>query len=209
MNESEYDELHDYVLGLSDDTQAKRVEQRLKESAALRQEAAVLYETLTNQAADLPTAEPSKSLLTSIVDTVRGENPFAGFVDRLADFLDLDRARVKSILNKSRHNETQWVPSGMPGITYLNVEPGPARADHECQLVRMEPHSRFPLHGHKSDEWGFVIQGEVREDSGEIYRPGDIVFKDQTSHHSFVASGDQPFLFFVIHGGLEFDMNPS
>ena len=90
-------------------------------------------------------------------------------------------------------------------FTYLTVEAGPARIGQECQLVRMQPQVRFPRHGHQSDEWGFVIQGEVTEDSGKIYRPGDIVFKDQASQHSFVASSDQPFLFFVIHGGLEFE----
>ena len=46
--------------------------------------------------------------------------------------------------------------------------------------------------------------GGAEEDSGAIFRPGDIFHRPANSRHGFRALPGEPFLFAVIlHGGFE------
>jgi quercetin dioxygenase-like cupin family protein len=129
---------------------------------------------------------------------------FEGFIDRLGVFLDLPEQDVRDILDGVLDSDESWRPNGLPGIFLKPITAGTRHSASDCALVHMEPGTVFPRHGHRGDEWGFVLQGEALEDNGRKAKPGDIVFQTRAGTHSFAATGEQVFMFFSISDGLEF-----
>jgi putative transcriptional regulator len=86
-----------------------------------------------------------------------------------------------------------WHPAG-PGLSRCRLEGFPAE---EVGLVRAEPGTKVPAHGHAGPEATLVLEGGLR-DGGRTYRRGDIAFCDETVEHSPEVAGREPCLYLVV-----------
>ncbi len=148
---------------------------------------------------------PGNALREQLLQSVQQPHRFDAFIARLSDFLDLSADRVKALLLQIElAPNTPWQTSELPDICFLPFQGGPKTNGRECFLMHMQPGHTFPEHRHHGDEWGFVLQGQIQEDSGRCYAPGDMVYRSADDTHALTATGDQPFVFAVIlQGGIE------
>ena len=200
------DKLIDYILGLSNESERQLIEANIQTSTDLQERIAQLYDTLAIPALTSEPIDPTDKLSMRILKSIEISNSFEGFIDRLTVFLDLPEQRVRELLGSIKYVEHDWRESGLPGVLKKEFKGGPRHTDSECVLIWMKPNAIFPSHGHLGDEWGFVLQGEAEEDSGRVYKSGDIVYQTTDSKHTFTATGDMPFIFFVIHNGISFSL---
>ena len=57
-------------------------------------------------------------------------------------------------------------------------------------VYRMAPGTTTAAHVHESDEHFLVLEGDLRDHDGYVYRPGDLVMLDQgTMHDSTTVEG--------------------
>ncbi len=152
-------------------------------------------------------AAPSPHLRGAVLATVAPGTRFEGFVRRLATFLDLGELRARELVAQvSRVSSDPWVDDTVDKVRLLHFDGGPRVAEADCGLVHVEPGSSYPLHRHRGDEWAFVLQGNAEEDSGRVWRPGDLVRNPAGSVHAFRALGPEPFVFAVVlHDGIDFE----
>ena len=205
MNSFNDDSLIDYVLGLATESERQLIEEGMEQSASLRDRVASLRDTVAMPGLAVVPMQPDSDLQNQIFNSIGPVPTYSGFVGRLSVFLDLPEKRVSEILAYLESPEKYLEQSGLPGIRKLEVEAGLRHADSDCALFLMERESVFPQHSHLGEEWGFILQGEAREDSGRRYQPGDIVYKTKEQKHSFTSIGKLPFVFFVVHNGISFD----
>ena len=61
---------------------------------------------------------------------------------------------------------------------------------HEVFIVQFEPESYSSLHKHKGYEEFYVIDGELIDDDGKVFKKGDyIIFEKGTKHSSYSKTG--------------------
>lgn len=154
---------------------------------------------------------PRPALREMLLATLDEGSRFAGFVRRVASFLDLDPERTRTLLDRVADVAgPAWEDGRRPGVRLHHFDGGPRLAGAHCGLVYVEPGVSYPMHRHRGDEWAFVLQGTAREDSGRLWAPGDVVQSPEGSRHSFRALGPQPFVFVVaVHGGIEHEPAPG
>ncbi len=198
------DKLVEYVLGVLEDDERTAIETELASSASLRARITRLYDTLATPALATQPVEPAGNLDARIQESVAHPDRFHGFLDRLTVFLDLPEPRVRELLDGIERAAGEWAPSELPGVRMRRFEGGPRLSGSECALLWIGPGGSFPRHEHLGHEWGFVLQGEAEEDSGKVYKPGDIVHKPPGSTHLFTARSDAPFVSFVVYNGISF-----
>ena len=64
------------------------------------------------------------------------------------------------------------------------------RLEHEVFIVKFEPESSSSLHKHKGYEEFYVIEGELIDDDGKVFKKGDYIkFKKGTTHSSYSKNG--------------------
>ena len=57
-------------------------------------------------------------------------------------------------------------------------------------VYRMEPGARTDAHEHMGDEEILILEGELVENDGTVYRPGDLVWLGKgTEHSSYAPNG--------------------
>ena len=57
-------------------------------------------------------------------------------------------------------------------------------------VYRMAPGATTTAHVHESDEHFLVLEGDLRDHDGHVYRPGDLVMLEKgTEHHSTTVEG--------------------
>ena len=87
----------------------------------------------------------------------------------------------------------------LPGVEWLPLSGG-AEADKEVYLIRFGPGSRSHPHIHQGSEEFLVLDGELTDDDGMIFRPGDFVrFESGSKHSSFSEEGCT--LLVILAGG--------
>ena len=86
-----------------------------------------------------------------------------------------------------------WRPAG-PGISRCRLDGFPAE---DVGLVRAEPGTRVPAHGHAGPEATLVLEGGLN-DGGRTYFRGDIAFCDETVEHSPEVAGREACLYLVV-----------
>jgi quercetin dioxygenase-like cupin family protein len=77
----------------------------------------------------------------------------------------------------------------VPGQSFLQLDDSqpPGVGFH---IYRMAPGSSSQPHEHTSAEQFYVIQGELEDNDGHVYRPGDLVFLSRgTQHFSTTRTG--------------------
>ena len=87
----------------------------------------------------------------------------------------------------------------LPGVEWLPLSGG-AEADKEVYLIRFGPGSRSHPHIHQGSEEFLVLDGELTDDDGMVFRPGDFVrFEPGSGHSSFSEEGCT--LLVILAGG--------
>ena len=87
----------------------------------------------------------------------------------------------------------------LPGVEWLPLSGG-ANVGKEVYLIRFGPGSRSHPHVHRGSEEFLVLDGELTDDDGMIFRPGDFVrFESGSKHSSFSEEGCT--LLVILAGG--------
>lgn len=201
------DKLAEYALKTLDDETARALAAEIANSAQQQAALREIEDALTLLAeAEQPIA-PSAQLRARVLNAVRQETRFSGFIERLCDFFDLPRETVASQLSLlNQVHAKPWQMNAFPGTHLLHFDGG-ARiaANADCGLVYVEPGNRIAAHRHLGDEWSLVLQGELRETGSAIYYPGDRLHRRAGSVHAIESVGSDALIFAaVLIEGLEF-----
>ena len=87
----------------------------------------------------------------------------------------------------------------LPGVEWLPLSGG-AEADKEVYLIRFGPGSRSHPHIHQGSEEFLVLDGELTDHDGMVFRSGDFVrFEPSSEHWSFSEKGCT--LLVILSGG--------
>ena len=86
----------------------------------------------------------------------------------------------------SPYNRYGDVSSGLKWLRLSKNE----EHEHEVFIVQFEPESSSTLHKHKGYEEFYVIDGELIDDDGKVFKKGDYIkFEKGTKHSSLSKTG--------------------
>jgi len=72
-------------------------------------------------------------------------------------------------------------------VVQLNTSKPPGVGFH---IFRMAPGTTTTAHRHTGDEEFYIIEGDLTDNDGTEYKPGDLIFmKEGTEHHSTTKNG--------------------
>jgi anti-sigma factor ChrR (cupin superfamily) len=85
-------------------------------------------------------------------------------------------------------HETPFLPYDMegpvqPDISWLPVSYDEATGEG-CYLMRMEPGAVTIAHDHAGMEEFLILEGDLVDDDGVVFRAGDLVSYDAGTHHN-------------------------
>lgn len=202
------DILPELLLGTLDLPARQAAEHHLVGCERCRAEAARLSPGVEGLMALVDAMEPPPGVLARVVAEMEGPGRFARFAGKVAAFFDLTREKALAVL-ESLSDPGAWQPGPAEGIQVLPVEAGPAKAGMLAAFVRVPPGARFPRHTHHGHEWNLVLEGGFREDSGHEVWPGEVLEKDESTTHDFVAlEGPACIAAALLNGELSFDETP-
>ena len=197
----------EYALGLLDPEMRRELERELDRSAVARRELSKVMEGLEATALASPEVAPSPRLRETILASLGPATRFEGLRERLSTFLDLSAKSTRELVAEIAHvarRDGPWEDDQVPGLRLLHFDGGVRVAEAHCGLVHIEPGTLYPPHRHRGDEWAFILQGCAEEDSGAVWRPGDLVHQPAGSTHAFRVVGNEPFVFAVVlYEGLD------
>lgn len=196
--------LVEYALGTIDENDRKRVEEELSQSRDLQRELQIIEESLAEIALDLPPIAPSPGARAKLLAAIDGD-PFAPFVDRVAEMFDLGMQRMREIFTWI-DNATKWESGPLEGVQLMHFEGGPRLAGVDTGLVRMAAGLHFPPHRHDGEERSMILRGTYYDEvDGKTYGPGDMVVMPAGSEHSFVVGKEEDLLFaLALKNGIQF-----
>jgi anti-sigma factor ChrR (cupin superfamily) len=202
--------LIEYALGILDQDTRAVMKGELEASVENRQRLSELEELLATLALTVEPVSPSRRVRDQMLASLNPETRFEAYVDRLAKLFDLKLRRIRELLDAlASVPGTSWEANEIPGVHLLHFDGGRRVAGADCGLIHVAPGREFPVHRHLGDEWVSVLQGLAREDSGRIFRPGDLIHRAPGTTHTFRTSGDEPFVFAVVlFEGLEWVSDP-
>jgi len=149
-----------------------------------------------------PAPLPS-ALRARILASVKAESRFLSFADQVAALVDVAVDRAKELL-LGIDAEESWGDSIVPAMRLYNFDGGPSVANAITGFVRMPPGSAFPHHVHVGQETVLVLQGQFREDNGDVVGPSEKKVSDAGSAHSFeVLDGPELIYLVVVQEGVE------
>tara|TARA_B100000945_G_scaffold241081_1_gene197138 strand:+ start:48 stop:398 length:351 start_codon:yes stop_codon:yes gene_type:complete len=100
----------------------------------------------------------------------------------------MERRRIIKTEEKyfSPYNRYGAVSSGLKWLPLSKYE----KLEQEVFIVQFEPESSSSLHTHKGYEEFYVIDGELIDDDGKVFKKGDYVkFEKGTEHKSHSKTG--------------------
>ncbi len=197
--------LIEYMLGVLDKAAREKLEREHLNSPEGQRELTELEGLLSNLALTVEPIHPTEQLRQKVLASLEPETRFESYVDRLAQFFDMGIDRVRDLLTTiDKVCDPPWEESGIPGTRFLHFNGGQRVASAHCGLVHIEPGDGNPKHQHFGDEWAFILQGRLQEDSGQVWTSGDIVYKTPGSSHTVHAIGDEPCIYAaVLYGKFE------
>jgi putative transcriptional regulator len=202
------DILPDLLMGTLDQPDRQAAERHLAGCERCRAELARLSPGVEGLMTLVDAMEPPPVVLARVVAEMESPGRFARFAEKVAAFFDLTREKALAVL-ESLSDPGAWQPGPAEGIQVLPVEAGPGKAGMLAAFVRVPPGTRFPRHTHRGHEWNLVLEGGFREDSGHEVWPGEVLEKDESTTHDFVAlEGPACIAAALIHGELSFDEAP-
>lgn len=151
-----------------------------------RAELAQLRRTVGALAHLAPPVAPPPQLAERLFGMVEGPDRFARHAPRVAALFDVDEPQARTLLRSlAGSDEGAWHPGPVPAVQLIPVAGGPAVAGKLVGFARMRAGTRFPTHRHQGHESVFVLQGGMREDSGEEFWPGELNAQPHGSSHGF------------------------
>lgn len=96
-------------------------------------------------------------------------------------------------------SEREW-QAMTPTIKAKTLWSDPA-TKRRAQLTRFEPGAKLPLHRHAGDEFLYVIEGSISDESGTV-AAGSVGYRPDGCTHS-VTSKNGATVFAIISGGIE------
>ena len=191
--------LTQYALGILDDEESRAIQREISASPTLQKELIMIRQALQPLALAEKPIHPSDHLRNNVLSSIRDQTRFDGFIERFADFFDLDRPTSENFLVKiDLESDPVWKSTLFPGVTLMKFSGGSRVAMATCGIIRVKPGKLFPAHQHQGNEEILVLQGEARDDKGYIFAPGDRFHFSAGSRHSFHILGDETFVFAVV-----------
>jgi anti-sigma factor ChrR (cupin superfamily) len=201
MTEHVVERLTDLVVGFLTQSEVAEVEAHLAGCEACSSERAAFEGVVHSLSLSLEPVDPPPALRQSILDAVAsGPDRFAPMFDRLSALFDIAVDTARDYLARLTDPEG-WVEL-MPGLTYLDLEGGPA-APGTVGLVCLDEGVRFPVHKHVGVEHVLVLKGGIRDMSGDEIWAGDMAEMPDGSEHWFEALGPEGLIYAVVVGDVE------
>ena len=96
----------------------------------------------------------------------------------------------RRVRNIHRDEFEPFVLDGAPceGETVLQLDEQVPRGTG-FHVYRMAPGATTTAHVHESDEHFLVLEGDLRDHDGYVYRPGDLVMLEQGTEHNSTTVG--------------------
>ena len=165
---------------------------------------AQLLDALAMSAALAPLTAPPPRLKQRLMEAIR--QPQLAFFDRVAQLLQIGLDEARQLLESFDNLDERglWEEGGA-GIWLRHLNLGPRFSQAVVGLVRVEPGVAFPHHVHLGIEHVLVLQGGLRDISGAVSLPGDLVIMPAESGHTFEAlPGDELRYLAVVQHGVDF-----
>lgn len=131
-----------------------------------------------------------------------GRDRFLPFLDRMMALFDLPEADAAGHLH-SIDDDDAW-DDMLPGVRFRDFDGGEALGDAHGGLVRLQPGESFPHHTHVGEERVLVLQGQLVDDHGQRYRPGDLVVSADGSAHLLTAVGEREAVYAAVVTAIVF-----
>ncbi len=204
---NEDNKLAEFALKILDPETEQALRAEIESSASSRSALREIEDALTLLAdAEQPIA-PSTQLRDRVLNALQRETRFAGFAERLSDFFNLQRETIEKHLSSLDHVSAKtWQIDAFPGTHLYHLDGGPLiEANADCGLVYVEPGQKIATHRHLGEEHSFILQGQLKEDNGAIFYPGDYMHRSAGSVHALQSVGNEPLIFAaILIEGLEF-----
>lgn len=198
------DEVLDYVLGAMEPAGVQAFEAALARDPELAARVREAEELLAAQALLLPPVSPSPQGRTRLLEALVPTG-WSAFAERAGRVWDLSVEAVRAVFRDAM-DAARWEPGPVPGTWLFHLEGGPATAGADVGIVRFEPGTVFPRHGHGESEHYVVLDGLLHDDAGHDERPGDLVRREGDGRHGFVVDPAGPaHIAIVLRGGLHLD----
>lgn len=203
--------LIEYALGALDAHACAEVEHALSTSAELRAELAAVTDTLDElDSVTAPMTSPAPALRDRLFASIADATPYEGFVNRFTDMFDVAATTARTLLDHLKDvSSSDWELNNTPGVRLLHFDGGARVAHQDCGFVNLEAGVVFPTHRHGKDECALMLRGEIIEDSGIRFLPGDVVFREAGTTHGFRATDDGPAAFAVVTEIDSLDFSPT
>lgn len=121
-----------------------------------------------------PQAAPTADARRRLFETVSRGGRLHRFADRVAELLDVDVARARTLLD-GIDDKDSWEASPLPNVRLYHVAGGSRVAGAITGFVRIPEGGVFPEHDHSGDETVLIVQGRCRDShDGSILVPGDL-----------------------------------
>ena len=115
-----------------------------------------------------------------------------------SDLRKLIRTPEEKFQTYNRYGKT------LPGVEWLPLSGG-AEANKEVYLIRFDPGRRSHPHIHQGSEEFLVLDGELTDHDGVVFRTGDFVrFEPGSEHWSFSEKGCT--LLVILAGGTNWPL---
>jgi quercetin dioxygenase-like cupin family protein len=195
-----------YVLGLLEPEQVTVVEQAVRRDPALAAELASYDAAAARLIEGVAPVAPPPAIRDRLLASIGGGR-FERFVQRMTEIYDVAVDRARELLGLIEDPKTyEEAFPGFAGVNLIHFAGGQAAAGADCGFILMPPGGEFPWHRHDGEELVLVLQGEMIDVDGTVYRPGEEDHKPPASEHSFTAGTAEPLIFAARVWGVRFDV---
>ena len=190
-----------YAIGALEPDEARAVERAVAADPALAAELASLRDLANELIAATPPVAPSAELKERLMSSV-GAGRFERFSGRMAKLFDVTVERARELLGLVDRGAS-WGPAipdtwtsgvGIPHVSLVHFEGGPACATADCGFILIEPGKTFPHHRHRGEEVTILLAGTIREDDGRVHHAGAEVVRGPGTAHTLTCISDEPAL---------------
>ena len=189
-------------LELLDETEQRDVLSHLDGCPRCAAEYRLSAEALTSLALSLPHSAPSVEVRERVLKSVSLTNRFEMFAAQVAELIDVgvDKAReLVGLIDDAK----SWMATHVPGVFSYDLPVGPRAADAVVGFVKISPGHVFPDHEHMGDEEMFIVQGSCVDDSGTVFKRGDLIRMVPGTHHELRARPGPDFIYLgIAHKGF-------
>jgi putative transcriptional regulator len=156
----------------------------------------------------VPPAATSAPLRARVLSSLEVGGRYGVFADCVARLFDLPIEAARQHLQRLEECDT-WRPGAVAGIEMRPVRPGPRCAGAITTFLRLAPGVVFPRHSHVAEEISLVLDGGLRDSTGQKISRGGELYKPPGSEHDLAALSGPPCIAATIaFGGIEFLPDP-